>query len=59
MKVKYKFYFYKYMDDKEEIIIFKNDAVGDLTHSLAAINLIIKNNQSAQTVTGLLHREII
>ena len=34
------------MDDKEEIIIFKNDAVGDLTHSLAAINLIIKNNQS-------------
>ena len=33
-----------------EIIIFKNDAVGDLTHSLYAINNIIINNKDKNII---------
>ena len=44
------------MNDKKEIIIFKNDAVGDLTHSLAAINSIIKNNKNNRILIYLSNR---
>ena len=39
-----------------EIIIFKNDAVGDLTHSLHAINNIIINNKDKNIIIYLSER---
>ena len=33
------------MEKKDNVIILKNDAVGDLVQSLSAINNIIKNNE--------------
>jgi len=36
-----------------EIIIFKNDAVGDLTHSLYAINNIIINNKDKNIIISV------
>ena len=39
-----------------EIIIFKNDAVGDLTHSLHAINNIIINNKDKNIIIYLSDR---
>ena len=38
---------------KEKIIIFKNDSVGDLVHSIAAINNIIFQNQDKEIVIFL------
>ena len=35
---------------KKYILIFKNDAVGDLVHSLRAINNIIKNNKDQKII---------
>ena len=35
---------------KKHILIFKNDAVGDLVHSLHAINNIIKNNKDQKII---------
>ena len=39
-----------------EIIIFKNDATGDLTHSLRAINNIITNNKDKNIIIYLSER---
>lgn len=39
--------------NNNQIIIFKNDAVGDLTHSLPAINKIIKNHKDDQIIIYL------
>ena len=39
-----------------QIIIFKNDAVGDLTHSLPAINNIISNHKNHQIIIYLSER---
>ena len=39
-----------------EIIIFKNDATGDLTHSLRAINNIIINNKDKNIIIYLSER---
>ena len=39
-----------------EIIIFKNDAAGDLTHSLLAINNIIINNKDKNIIIYLSER---
>ena len=39
-----------------EIIIFKNDAVGDLTHSLKAINNIVLNNEDKNIIIYLSER---
>ena len=44
------------MVKKKHIIIFKNDAVGDLTQSLPAINNIIKNNINTKIVIYLSER---
>ena len=44
------------MTRKKHIIIFKNDAVGDLTQSLPAINNIIKNNISSKIIIYLSER---
>ena len=41
---------------KNQIIIFKNDAVGDLTHSLPAINNIISNHKNHQIIIYLSER---
>ena len=38
---------------KEKIIIFKNDSVGDLVHSIATINNIIFQNQDKEIVIFL------
>ena len=38
------------------VIILKNDAVGDLTHSLQAINNIIKNNKDQKIIIFLSER---
>ena len=42
--------------NNNQIIIFKNDAVGDLTHSLPAINKIIKNHKDDQIIIYLSER---
>ena len=39
--------------NNNQIIIFKNDAVGDLTHSLPAINKIIANHKDCQIIIYL------
>lgn len=39
--------------NNNQIIIFKNDAVGDLTHSLPAINKIITNHKDCQIIIYL------
>ena len=39
--------------NNNQIIIFKNDAVGDLTHSLPAINKIIRNHKDYQIIIYL------
>ena len=44
------------MNKKEYIIILKNDAVGDLTQSLHAINNIIKNNKYQKIIIYLSER---
>ena len=41
---------------KKHSIIFKNDAVGDLTQSLPAINNIIKNNINTKIIIYLSER---
>ena len=41
---------------KKHILIFKNDAVGDLVHSLHAINNIIKNNKDQKIIIYLSER---
>ena len=38
---------------KKKIIIFKNDRVGDLVHSVPAIKNIISNNQDKEIVIYL------
>ena len=38
------------MTEKQYVIVLKNDATGDLTHSLNAINNIIKNNNDKQNL---------
>ena len=42
--------------NQESIIIFKNDAVGDLTQTLPAINNIINNNQNTKIIIYLSER---
>ena len=44
------------MTDKKYVIILKNDAVGDLTQSLEAINNIIKNNSEQKIIVYLSER---
>ena len=44
------------MNEKQYVIILKNDAVGDLTHSLHAINNIIKNNKDQKIIIYLSER---
>ena len=44
------------MNDKKYVIILKNDAVGDLTQSLEAINNIIKNNSEQKIIIYLSER---
>jgi len=44
------------MTDKKYVIILKNDAVGDLTQSLEAINNIIKNNSEQKIIIYLSER---
>ena len=41
------------MKKNENIIIFKNDRIGDLIPSVAAINLIINNNQDKKIIIYL------
>ena len=41
------------MIKNENIIIFKNDRIGDLIPSVAAINLIINNNQDKKIIIYL------
>ena len=41
---------------KKHILIFKNDAVGDLAYSLHAINNIIKNNKDQKIIIYLSER---
>ena len=44
------------MTEKHYVIILKNDATGDLTHSLLAINNIIKNNKDQKIIIYLSER---
>ena len=44
------------MSKKEHVIIFKNDAVGDLTQSLPAIQNILKNNPHKDVIIYLSER---
>ena len=44
------------MNEKQYVIILKNDAVGDLTQSLQAINNIIKNNKDQKIIIFLSER---
>ena len=41
------------MKKNENIIIFKNDRIGDLIPSVSAINLIIDNNQDKKVIIFL------
>jgi ADP-heptose:LPS heptosyltransferase len=44
------------MTKERSIVILKNDAVGDLTQSLPAINNIIKNNKTIKIIIYLSER---
>jgi len=44
------------MTEEKSIIIFKNDAVGDLTQTLPALNNIIKNNKNINIIIYLSKR---
>ena len=44
------------MNKERSIVILKNDAVGDLTQSLPAINNIIKNNKTIKIIIYLSER---
>ena len=44
------------MTEKQYVIVLKNDATGDLTHSLLAINNIIKNNKDQKIIIYLSER---
>ena len=44
------------MNKKKSIVIFKNDAVGDLTQTLPAINNIIRNNENIKIIIYLSER---
>ena len=44
------------MNEKQFVIVFKNDAVGDLTQSLPAINNIIKNSKNKKVIIYLSER---
>ena len=44
------------MNKKKSIVIFKNDAVGDLTQTLPAINNIIRNNKNIKIIIYLSER---
>ena len=44
------------MTEKQYVIVLKNDAVGDLTQSLHAINNIIKNNKDQKIIIYLSER---
>ena len=44
------------MAEKQYVIVLKNDATGDLTHSLHAINNIIKNNKDQKIIIYLSER---
>ena len=46
------------MNEKEKILIFKSDAVGDLIHSLPAIYSIINNNRDKDITIYLSNRSI-
>ena len=44
------------MNKEKSIVIFKNDAVGDLTQTLPALNNIIKNNKNIKIIIYLSER---
>ena len=44
------------MTEKQYVIVLKNDATGDLVHSLCAISNIIKNNKDQKIIIYLSER---